>query len=79
MALLLEVAGMVRPGGRMFLARLVAALGTRRGRTYARINDTIPLAPAAADVIWNDTPVRLWRTRTGLAANSPVEVVCAEI
>jgi hypothetical protein len=79
MALLLEVAGMVRPGGRMFLARLVAALGTPRGRTYARINDTIPLAPAAADVIWNDTPVRLWRTRTGLAANSPVEVVCAEI
>jgi len=77
--LLLEVAGMVRPGGRMFLARLVEALGRPRGRTYDRINAAIPLAPNAVDIEWHGMPVRLWRTRTGLAANSPVEVVCAEI
>ena len=74
----LEVAGIVQPGGRMILARLVQALGTPRGRTYERLNEAIPLAPAAAEFVWNDLPVRLWRTRTGLAANSPVEVCCAE-
>jgi hypothetical protein len=77
--LLLEVAGMVRPGGRMFLARLVEAFGGPRGRTYERITTAIPLAPNGIDIEWHGTPVRLWRTRTGLAANSPMEVVCAEL
>ena len=77
--LLLEVAGMVRPGGRMFLARLVEALGGPRGRTYNRVSSAIPLAPDGVEIDWHGTPVRLWRTRTGLAANSPVEVVCAEV
>lgn len=78
-ALLHEVAGMVRPGGRMFLARLVEAFGGPRGRTYDRISSAIPLAPNGVELDWHGTPVRLWRTRTGLAANSPVEVVCAEV
>jgi hypothetical protein len=77
--LLLEVAGIVQPGGRMILARLVEALGTTRGRTYDRLNKAIPLAPGGVDVVLNDVPVRLWRTRTGLAPNSPVEVTCVEL
>jgi hypothetical protein len=77
--LLLEVAGIVQPGGRMILARLVEALGTSRGRTYDRLNKAIPLAPGGVDVVLNDVPVRLWRTRTGLASNSPVEVTCVEL
>ncbi len=77
--LLLEVAGIVQPGGRMILARLVEALGTSRGRTYDRLNKAIPLAPGGVDVVLNDVPVRLWRTRTGLASNSPVEVSCVEL
>jgi len=77
--LLLEVAGMVRPGGRMFLARLVEAFGGPRGRTYERISTAIPIAPNGVDIEWHGTPVRLWRARTGLAANSPMEVVCAEL
>ena len=77
--LLLEVAGMVRPGGRMFLARLVEALGGPRGRTYNRVSSAIPLAPDGVELDWHGTPVCLWRTRTGLAANSPMEVVCAEV
>ncbi len=77
--LLQEVAGIVRPGGRMFLSRLAEALGWTRGRSYERLNEAIPLAPNGVDVTWHGTAVRLWRTRTGTAANSPVEVVCAEI
>ena len=77
--LLLEVAGIVQPGGRMILARLVEALGSARGRTYERLNQAIPLAPGGVDVVLNDVPVRLWRTRTGLAPNSPVEVSCVEL
>lgn len=76
--LLLEVAGIVQPGGRMILARLVEALGTPRGRTYDKLNKAIPLAPGGVDVVLNDVPVRLWRTRTGLSSNSPVEVSCVE-
>lgn len=77
--LLLEIASLVQPGGRMILGRLVLALGTPRGRTYERINAAIPVAPGAVDIVLNDRPVRLWRTRTGLAANSPVEVACVEL
>ena len=77
--LLLEVAGIVQPGGRMILARLVEALGSARGRTYERLNQAIPLAPGGVNVVLNDVPVRLWRTRNGLAPNSPVEVSCVEL
>jgi hypothetical protein len=75
----LEVAGIVRPGGRMIMARLAEALGWTRGRSYDRLNDAVPLAPDGVDVDWHGTKVRLWRTRTGTAAKSPVEVVCAEL
>jgi hypothetical protein len=77
--LLQNAAGIVRPGGRMVVARLAEALGWTRGRSYERINDAIPLAPEAVDVVWHGTRVRLWRTRTGTASKSPVEVVCVEI
>ncbi len=74
-----EIAAIVQTGGRMTQSKLAIALGWKRGRSYERLNEAVPVAPDGADLVLNDAPVRLWRARSGTSATSPVEVVCAAL
>ncbi|HEY4254599.1 MAG TPA: helicase RepA family protein [Roseomonas sp.] len=73
---LYKIARVLGENGQMTAPLVCAAIGwTRGGRSYRRLDQLVPLAPDAVDLMLDDQPVRLWRARDGSRITSPIKIV----